>query len=359
MRPLPGNVDGRRVEDETGPCNGVKGAVDAYDPPLEARVPRLDRCCLKQKVGYSRDTAPKNQYSTPPLLGEQSEIVNFLLWMQREGYSPSTIMNVRKIVVRLNKLGTLLDGDAVKLYVARLEVRGGTKLTIFKAYATFARWKGFAFDIPRVRDTEPVLPFIPLESELDSLISGSSRKLSTLLLLLKETGCRIGEILRLEWTDLDLEAGTANVRAEKGSRNRQARLSQRLQAMMMRLPKKNKLVFSGTKTGTLINHLAILRKRLASKLENPRLLRIHFHTFRHWYATKTYHKTKDLLFTQRVLGHRSLNSTLRYTQLVNWENEDEFICKTAKSLPEATSLIEAGFEYVTEMDGVKLLKKRK
>jgi len=40
----------------------VKGAVDAYDPPLEARVPRLDRCCLKQKVGYGRDTAPKNNY---------------------------------------------------------------------------------------------------------------------------------------------------------------------------------------------------------------------------------------------------------------------------------------------------------
>ncbi len=51
-----------RVEDETGPCNGVKGAVDVYDPPLEARVPRLDRCCLKQKVGYSRDTAPKNNH---------------------------------------------------------------------------------------------------------------------------------------------------------------------------------------------------------------------------------------------------------------------------------------------------------
>ena len=64
--PLPGSVDGwLGVEDETGPCNGVKGAVDAYDPPLEARVPRLDRCCLKQKVGYSRDTAPKNNYRKP------------------------------------------------------------------------------------------------------------------------------------------------------------------------------------------------------------------------------------------------------------------------------------------------------
>ena len=60
--PLPGSVDGGLgVEDETGPCNGVKGAVDASDPPLEARVPRLDRCCLKQKVGYGRDAAPKKQ----------------------------------------------------------------------------------------------------------------------------------------------------------------------------------------------------------------------------------------------------------------------------------------------------------
>ncbi len=64
IRPLPGSADGGLgIEDETGPCDGVKGAVDAYDPPLEARVPRLDRCCLKQKVGYSRDTAPKNNLS--------------------------------------------------------------------------------------------------------------------------------------------------------------------------------------------------------------------------------------------------------------------------------------------------------
>ena len=63
IRPLPGSIDGGTgTEDETGPCNGVKGAVDAYDPPLEARVPRLDRCCLKQKVGYSRDAAPKNKW---------------------------------------------------------------------------------------------------------------------------------------------------------------------------------------------------------------------------------------------------------------------------------------------------------
>ncbi len=311
-------------------------------------------------MGYGRDAAPKSLDAAHAPVGVSGDIVNFLIWMQRQGYSPSTIKNVRKILVRASQqLETLLDADALKDWVARLEVRGGTKLTIFKAYATFAKWKGFKFEFPRVQDTEPAIPFIPLEAELDTLISGAGRKLSTLLLLLKETGCRVGEALRLEWVDLDPEACTVNIRAEKGSRNRQHKVSQRLVAMILRLPRKNKLVFLGTKTGTLRNHLDNVRKRLASKLENPRLLQIHFHTFRHWKATATYHRTKDILYTQKVLGHKSLNSTLRYTQLVDWQTETDYVCKTAKTAKEASELIEAGFDYVTEIEGVKLFRKRK
>jgi hypothetical protein len=51
-------------------------------------------------------------------------------------------------------------------------------------------------------------------------------------------------------------------------------------------------------------------------------------------------------------------NTLVYTHLINFDRED-FICKTAKELQEARALIKAGFEYVTEMDGVKLFRKRK
>jgi len=43
---------------------------------------------------------------------------------------------------------------------------------------------------------------------------------------------------------------------------------------------------------------------------------------------------------------------------VDWKSED-FVCKTARTLEEASTLIEAGFEYVTELDGVKLFRKRK
>ena len=38
---------------------------------------------------------------------------------------------------------------------------------------------------------------------------------------------------------------------------------------------------------------------------------------------------------------------------------DEFVCKVARSLDEAKERVESGFDYVTEMDSIKLIRKRK
>jgi len=47
-----------------------------------------------------------------------------------------------------------------------------------------------------------------------------------------------------------------------------------------------------------------------------------------------------------------------YTQLINFES-DEYSSAVAKSLEEARKLVEAGFEYVTDIDECKLFRKRK
>jgi len=49
---------------------------------------------------------------------------------------------------------------------------------------------------------------------------------------------------------------------------------------------------------------------------------------------------------------------LVYTQLIDLE-EDEYVCKAAENVEEAKQLIEDGFEYVCDMDAVKLFRKRK
>jgi integrase len=100
------------------------------------------------------------------------------------------------------------------------------------------------------------------------------------------------------------------------------------------------------------------RKRTARKLQNPRINQITFHTFRHWKATMEYHKTKDILHVMRLLDHKNIKNTLIYTQLVTFE-DDDYICKAAADVKEATQLIEAGYEYVCAMDNVKLFRKRK
>jgi len=47
-----------------------------------------------------------------------------------------------------------------------------------------------------------------------------------------------------------------------------------------------------------------------------------------------------------------------YTQLISFES-DEYASAVAKTLDEARNLIEAGFDYVTDMENVKLFRKRK
>jgi len=71
-----------------------------------------------------------------------------------------------------------------------------------------------------------------------------------------------------------------------------------------------------------------------------------------------YHKTKDILYVMKLLGHKNINNTLVYTQLVDF-SEKEYVTKVAWTLEEACKLIEAGFEYVCEMEGAKIFRKRK
>jgi hypothetical protein len=53
-----------------------------------------------------------------------------------------------------------------------------------------------------------------------------------------------------------------------------------------------------------------------------------------------------------------IKTTLIYTQLVSFEG-DEYHVKASRTLEEDEELLKAGFEHVTERDGVKIYRKRK
>jgi len=101
-----------------------------------------------------------------------------------------------------------------------------------------------------------------------------------------------------------------------------------------------------------------MRNKLAKDLKDPSIRTIRLYDFRHYFCSKQLNDTKDPYFVMVQMGHKKLETTQKYMHLMNL-NDDEWTCKTATTIQEATALIEAGFQYVTEMDGKKLFKKRK
>jgi hypothetical protein len=92
----------------------------------------------------------------------------------------------------------------------------------------------------------------------------------------------------------------------------------------------------------------------------PKILKVLLKLRNIGYAKSTlYGKTRDILYVKTLLGHKPINNTRKYIQYSNMleTKSDEWTCKVARTIEEASKLVESSFEYVTEMDGVKLLKK--
>ncbi len=229
------------------------------------------------------------------------------------------------------------------------------------ARAASAKMLGLNWEKPKVNRARRI-PFIPLERELDDLIAAASRRTACYLQLLKETGMRAGEALRLKWTDIDFERQTVTLNTpEKGGNPRVWKVSSKLVEMLKTIPRRDVKVFPVTYTDLKCCFLR-LKKKLAHKLGNPRLLRITFHTFRYWKATMEYHKTKDPSYVKEMLGHKKLDTTLLYIQLERTlfqTSSDEFTVKVAKTPGEVKALLEVGFDYVCEKDGLMFFRKRK
>jgi integrase/rubredoxin len=301
-----------------------------------------------RQVGVSQTKAMINLVTVEPLQEKagagatqkpteadvKSKLVEYAWWMNKQGYSESTIVPRCKILKMLTNRGAnLFDPESIKDAIARQTWSEGMKENAVDAYSSFLLMIGGTWQPPRYKRIQK-LPFVPTETEIDQLIAGCSFRTGTLLQLLKETGARPGEALRLEWTDLDPANRTVRISPEKGSNPRMFSMSTALMERLNNLPKKSLKVFGDVKHKTLQKRLQEQRRRIAAKVKNPRMLKVTFVTLRHFKATMEYHKTKDILHVMRILGHKNIKNTLVYTHLVDFKDE-EFTSRAAWTLEEA------------------------
>jgi len=340
------------------------------------RLARVESNSLKSKDGIvtnrqicvqeTKNLSPEQIVNQVPerRIDIKGKLVQFAWKMQQEGYGQETIRTDNSCLRQLVLKGAdLADPESVKTVLAKEKKWSQSrKSNAINAYTLLLKFDGKSWNRPKCPLTQK-FPFIPTEQEIDALIAGSGKKNAAFLQALKETAMRSGEAKRLKWIDIDREKCVITLNEpEKGSNPRMFKVSGTLIEMLNALPKQSEQVFIGSLKSMKTTFIKT-RKRLAQSLQNPRLLRIHFHTLRHWKATVTYHQTKDPYYVQHMLGHKSLKSTEIY---VNIEHtlfqagpNDEFTVRIVENPQEIKELLEVGFEYVCQKDNLIFLRKRK
>ena len=282
--------------------------------------------------------------------------------MKNNAKADCTIKFVDKALRRIDKFADLANPKQVKQFIANLEASNSYKKNLCFAYKQYCDHYKIQWEKPTYYQ-EPKTIRLPTTAQIDMLIANSGKVMIVKLTLSKETGLRPVEVCNLKAKDIDLEQKIVYPTTAKHGAPRALKISNSLQEMLRTYIDKNKLnpndkLFKGD-SENYGKHYRLHRNQLADRLHKPELKSIRLYDFRHYFATSLYARTRDILLVKQQLGHRKIETTLIYTQLLNL-NDDEWTCKATTNTKQAQDLVENGFEYVTTTpDKLMLFRKRK
>jgi integrase len=293
---------------------------------------------------------------------EPVSIEDYRRWACRR-YSLQTVERDEKVFRLLQKHG-MLDKEqaAVVDFIFTYPVSVGTRQVMMNAYMRWLRYLNVKpelstlealHDIDRLRPRK--LAKIPSIHTVKAVISamrpGQSKNFWVLIM---ETGLRFSEAYNLLWSQIDLSQKQLIMeRSEKRSEGSILPLSDlAIQALEdQRRRSSGGRVFTVNQR-TLIKTLTTARRRL-SYLQDAAL--VNAKNIRHVYATRLYATTKDIVYVQRMLRHRSILTTQRYIHMITDRKAFEVKVVPQHDRETIASLLEQGFDVVlTQKDAVYL-----
>lgn len=154
------------------------------------------------------------------------------------------------------------------------------------------------------------------EKECRLLLSNSSEEFYPVFFTFLHTGMRRGELVNLEWTDLNFRKREINIQIKPfwkpKTRERTIPMSKALAQLLKKHLRISNFVFTN-KLGTKLN-INAPRKHLidVAKIANiPDLTEIH--ALRHTFISRLIEKGVDLPTVQKIVGHNDIQTTMIYT----------------------------------------------
>jgi len=233
---------------------------------------------------------------------------------------------IRRLVKFSRATPDLLTTEQVRAFLLDLTQERRLSFSSFNQALNAARFfflevlrKPFVVEGLRFQRSARTLPVVMNDEEVRRLLAAAvSLRDRALLETAYATGMRLGEVVHLLVTDIDSHRMVIRVEQGKGRKDRYVMLSTSLLETLRAYWRKEKpktILFPG-KDGKGPLHptsvqKAFQRARSWAKIEKP----VSFHTLRHSFATHLLEDGANVRTIQSLLGHRSLESTQRYTHL--------------------------------------------
>jgi integrase len=159
------------------------------------------------------------------------------------------------------------------------------------------------------------------EREIEKLIEAARRNRwgqrdSTMILIAFRHGLRVSELCTLQWADIEFETGTLHLRRAKGGTTAtHPLLGDELRALRaLKRDAKSPFIFASERDAPLtVSGFAKLVERAGVEAKLP--FKCHPHMLRHACGYALANRGTDTRTLQAYLGHRSIQSTVRYTEL--------------------------------------------
>lgn len=150
--------------------------------------------------------------------------------------------------------------------------------------------------------------------EIHNLISACRGITRAIVITALNTGMRKGEILNLKWEKVDLKHGFILLDRTKNGDRREIPINSTLRTVLQGLPRRLDIpyVFYDPLTGRPYKDI---KRSFYTACKKAGIEDFHFHDLRHTFASHLVMAGVDLTTVSRLLGHKSLTMTLRYSHL--------------------------------------------